>query len=66
MSFANRSEAHEWRGKNQATLVDLNMEAISMEGISYSETWLCGNGPSFVAGFDDEDRMVVCLPIQHS
>jgi hypothetical protein len=64
MRFTDRSQADQWRHRHQNLLMALNMEASAVEGVSYAETWLCGGSPSFVAGFDEDDQMVVCLPIR--
>lgn len=64
MRFNDYHQASAWRRNNDGMLQAITAEVARVAGVSYTENWLCGECPSFVAGFNDEDTMIVCLPIR--
>ena len=64
MRFASLDQAQAWRQRSRGLLAELEAIAAAVEGVAYTDTWLCGNAPSYVAGFNAEDEMLVCFPIR--
>lgn len=61
--FDSLEQAEAWQKQSLAYLTKLHTEVLAIEGVSYAETWLCGAVRSFIAGFADNDEMIVCVPI---
>ena len=64
MIFSSTQQAEQFQRDNMALLQDLSNEVERIDLVSYSEVWLNGNGPSFIAGYSSEDEQIVSLPIQ--
>lgn len=64
MIFASLTHAEEFKQNNLKLLSELSSEVEKLEGIERSEVWLCGNCPSFIAGYDDNEEQIVSLPIK--
>jgi hypothetical protein len=64
MRFTDYGQASAWRRDNDRLVRALNADVTRISGVSYTEDWLCGRCPSFVAGFNDDDEMIVCVPIR--
>lgn len=62
--FESGEDAEAWRNQNHQLLARLHEEVASIEGVAYTETWLCGACPSYIAGCGDDDHILVCLPIR--
>lgn len=62
--FETIEQAESWRNANLENLTRLHAETLAIEGVCHAETWLCGACPSFIAGFGDDDQIVVCMLIQ--
>lgn len=63
VSFTSAQEALSYEIDNQASLRRLQREVEAVPGVSYSEVWLNGSCPSFVAGYDDQDEVIVCVKV---
>lgn len=37
--------------------------ALSCDSVCYAETWLCEHCPSYVAGFNSDDDIIVSVPL---
>ncbi len=59
--FNTLADAEAWREENQDLLNAMHNEVRTIDAVQYTETWLCGTAPSFVAGFSDADEIIVCL-----
>lgn len=63
VSFTSVQEALSYEIANEAALRRLQREAEAVPGVEYSEVWLNGNCPSFVAGYDNQDEVIVCFKV---
>ncbi len=63
MRFTSLEQADAWKQRHQAQLADIHTEVQKVEGVTYSETWLCGNCPSHVLGISNDDQGAVCFPL---
>lgn len=63
MTFNSIEEAERFKKDNFEHLNDLTMFVEDIHGVQYSDVWLNRNCPSFVAGFNQHDEMVVCALI---
>lgn len=62
MRFTDYDQASTWRRNKDCLVQILTAEVERISGVSYTEDWLCGKCPSFIAGFNEDDEMIVCLP----
>jgi hypothetical protein len=63
MIFKSLEEADHFKQCEADRLMQLQTEALALDGVVHTEIWLCGNCPSFVAGFNSEDAQVVSFII---
>jgi len=63
MVFNSLESAESYKKQNFAYLDALVAEALQIESVEYADVWLNSKAHSFVAGFNDEDEMIVCLKI---
>jgi hypothetical protein len=63
MKFASREEALRYK-RTHAEHIELALQfACSLESVEYGEVWLNQHTPSYVAGFNSEDDIVVSIPL---
>lgn len=62
--ITNLSQAEAFKIDNRELLISLQDEVNSIPNVAYSEIWLNGNAPHFVAGYDFDDNQIVSLRIQ--
>lgn len=62
-SFSTIEDAKAFRLANAELIRGLEREAESVMGVIYTDVWLNGASPSFVAGYNCEDIHVVSFPI---
>lgn len=41
----------------------VQQEVCAIEGVTYSEIWLCVGSPSFICGYNSEDQPILSFPI---
>jgi len=63
MIFKNIEESEKFKCKNFDKLNNMFIEVSNFDTVNYCEIWLNSKCPSFVAGFNQADEMIVCLPI---
>lgn len=63
MNFDSLSQAKRYERDNADLISMLQKETEAIDGVLYSEVWLNGNPPSFVAGFNNEDEHIVSLKL---
>lgn len=64
MIFESFAHSEKFKKDNLKLLSDLSNEVENIADVDYSEVWLNGNSPSFIAGFDKNDIQIVSLPIK--
>jgi hypothetical protein len=62
-TFNTTEEALAFKKQYADLLKAIQEEVESVDGVDYSEVWLCGNAPSFVAGVDSNDLHIVSIKI---
>jgi len=63
VKFHSLNEAEQFKRDQVALLIKTERQAKKIDNVVYAETWLCGNCPSFIAGCNEEEEIIVCLPI---
>lgn len=64
MRFDSVESAERFKEKYAQYLEELCEYALGIEIVAYADIWLNGNMPSFVAGYNSDDVLVVCIRIQ--
>ncbi|TNC80868.1 MAG: hypothetical protein C9356_12140 [Oleiphilus sp.] len=65
-TFHTTEQAIAFSTTNAECLHAMEQEALRCEGVEYADQWLNGACPSFIAGYNGEDEMVVCFPLHLS
>ncbi|AIW22416.1 hypothetical protein F0267_01890 [Vibrio coralliilyticus] len=63
ITFNSLAESERFKDTNPALIEEAHSIASSYEGVAYTETWLCCNCPSHIAGFDKDDEILVSVPL---
>lgn len=62
-TFRTTEEALAFKRQYADIIKAIQDEVEAVDGVDYSEVWLCGNAPSFVAGVDHNDEHFVSIKI---
>lgn len=65
IQFESIEQAEQFKLDHAALISQAADVALACDSVSYVETWLCQNSPSYVAGFDNNDDIVVSVPLYH-
>ena len=63
MKFESIDHAKQFEKQNIEMLNNMLLEVEQIESVQYGDVWLNSKAPSFIAGFNDEDEIIVCIPI---
>lgn len=64
VQFDTLPESEAYAAENAAYIESLLVEVRQMEGVVQAERWLCKNCPSFIAGLNEHDEIIVSLPLK--
>lgn len=62
-NFTSLQEAESFKAANHLYLQQLQEDVRAIPGVEYSDIWLNGSSPSFVAGYDIDDCQIVSFKI---
>ena len=63
ITFNSLYESECFKDSNADLIAEAHAIASSYEGVAYTDTWLCCNCPSHIAGFDKDDEILVSVPL---